>query len=177
VARGPMRIPTFRGTWGLTTRIQELFVTYYTLGATASSVVSIIGGFSDPASFTETSPPVPLRSIPVGEQRIVRVYRDGQLLRSVQDNVPLKPITAVAYNWWVPDDQIATHAGLGHIAVWNGNGPALGELMSAFRGHAGEAAGRRIERVCAEAGIPFRGIGDLDDTQPVGPQEPTVPLS
>src|SRR5690606_27948383 len=78
--------------------------------------------------------------------------------------------------WWVPNDDIATHAGLGHIAVWNGNGPALGELMSAFRGHAGEAAGRRIERVCAEAGIPFRGIGDLDDTQPVGPQEPTVPL-
>src|SRR5690606_5325402 len=33
---------------------QELFVTYYTLGATASSVVSIIGGFSDPESFTET---------------------------------------------------------------------------------------------------------------------------
>jgi len=155
---------------------QELFVTYYTLGATASSVVSIIGGFSDPESFTETPHMYRLAVSQSGNNVIVRVYRDGQLLRSVQDNVPLRPITAVAYNWWVPNDQIATHAGLGHIAVWNGNGPDLGELMSAFRGHAGEAAGRRIERVCAEAGIPFRGIGDLDDTQPVGPQEPTVPL-
>lgn len=34
----------------------------------------------------------------------------------------------------------------------------------------GEAAGRRIERLCSEEGIPFQWIGDLDDTVAVGAQ-------
>lgn len=156
--------------------VQSLFVTRYTLGGTASSVVSVIGDLSDPASFSDTPYMYRLAVSRSGNTVTVRVYRDGQLLGSGQTSGSLNPITAVAYNWWVPNDQVATHAGLGHIAVWDGSGPDLGELLSAFRGHAGEPAGRRIERVCAEAGIPFRGIGDLDNTQPVGPQEPTVPL-
>src|SRR5690606_39926407 len=99
---------------------QELFVTYYTLGATASSVVSIIGGFSDPESFTEDPHMYRLAVSQSGNNVVVRVYRDGQLLRSVQDNVPLRPITAVAYNWWVPNDDIATHAGLDRKSVAEG---------------------------------------------------------
>jgi hypothetical protein len=35
---------------------------------------------------------------------------------------------------------------------------------------AGESAGRRVERLCAERGVEFAGVGDLDDCQPVGPQ-------
>lgn len=34
----------------------------------------------------------------------------------------------------------------------------------------GEAAGRRIERLCAEDGIPFGWVGDLDDTAALGAQ-------
>ncbi|MFJ4624220.1 hypothetical protein [Streptomyces sp. NPDC088812] len=34
----------------------------------------------------------------------------------------------------------------------------------------GEAAGRRIQRLCGEDGIPFEWIGDLDDTVAMGPQ-------
>ncbi|CAM5346277.1 hypothetical protein [Streptomyces aurantiogriseus] len=34
----------------------------------------------------------------------------------------------------------------------------------------GEAAGRRIQRLCAEEGIPFEWVGDLDDTVAMGPQ-------
>jgi len=34
----------------------------------------------------------------------------------------------------------------------------------------GEAAGRRIQRLCAEEGLPFDWIGDLDDTVAMGPQ-------
>ncbi len=35
---------------------------------------------------------------------------------------------------------------------------------------AGEAAGRRIQRLCAEEGVAFEWIGDLDDTALMGPQ-------
>jgi hypothetical protein len=34
----------------------------------------------------------------------------------------------------------------------------------------GETAGRRIQRLCGEQGIPFEWVGDLDDTVPMGAQ-------
>ncbi|MGW4670069.1 hypothetical protein [Streptomyces sp. NPDC004324] len=34
----------------------------------------------------------------------------------------------------------------------------------------GETAGRRIQRLCGEAGLPFEWVGDLDDTVPMGAQ-------
>jgi hypothetical protein len=45
-------------------------------------------------------------------------------------------------------------------------------------GYAGEAAGRRIERLCGEndIGIGFINVGNLDETAPMGPQKPkTLP--
>lgn len=37
-------------------------------------------------------------------------------------------------------------------------------------GFVGETAGRRIQRLCAETGVAFRGIGNLDDTAAMGVQ-------
>jgi hypothetical protein len=41
----------------------------------------------------------------------------------------------------------------------------------------GEMAGRRIQRLCGEEGIPFQWIGDLDDTTEMGQQGKQNPLS
>lgn len=41
----------------------------------------------------------------------------------------------------------------------------------------GETAGRRIQRLCGEAGIPFEWIGDLDDTAAMGAQPKDNTLS
>lgn len=41
----------------------------------------------------------------------------------------------------------------------------------------GETAGRRIERLCREAGINFEGSGDLDDSTPMGSQSPQALLT
>jgi hypothetical protein len=41
----------------------------------------------------------------------------------------------------------------------------------------GEAAGRRIQRLCGEEGIPFEWIGDLDDTALMGGQGRQNPLA
>lgn len=41
----------------------------------------------------------------------------------------------------------------------------------------GETAGRRIQRLCAEQGIPFTWVGDLDDTTPMGAQGKSNPLA
>jgi hypothetical protein len=43
-------------------------------------------------------------------------------------------------------------------------------ISDASLGHRGELAGRRIQRILAEEGIPFDYVGDLDTTPAMGPQ-------
>lgn len=59
---------------------------------------------------------------------------------------------------------------VGHLAVWGRDAPELSDVAAAVYGYRGETAGRRIERLCTEEGIPFTAIGDLDDTTRLGPQ-------
>jgi hypothetical protein len=59
---------------------------------------------------------------------------------------------------------------VGHVVIYAGSGPPVAEVYDAMLGHPGERAGRRAERICAEEGIPFAYVGDLDDTEPMGPQ-------
>ena len=63
---------------------------------------------------------------------------------------------------------------IGHITVQNTitDMDDLGARLSP----AGEAAGRRIERLCAEEGIAFNAVGDLDDTVAMGGQPRSKPI-
>lgn len=57
---------------------------------------------------------------------------------------------------------------IGHVTVENTitSNTILGVHLNPI----GETAGRRIQRLCGEEGIPFEWIGDLDDTVPMGAQ-------
>ncbi|WP_432010194.1 hypothetical protein [Streptomyces cucumeris] len=63
---------------------------------------------------------------------------------------------------------------VGHVTVQSEitSTADLGVRMSP----AGETAGRRIQRLCAEEGIPFDWVGDLDDTVAMGGQSRLKPL-
>lgn len=60
----------------------------------------------------------------------------------------------------------------GHLGVWEAPTSAIyGHLIEpAMAAHAGEAAGRRFERLCHEEGIVAHIVGDPDDTTPMGEQ-------
>lgn len=62
---------------------------------------------------------------------------------------------------------------IGHLSVQNAV-TTLFDLGAQLDGWQGERAGRRIERLCAEAGIAFRALGDLDDTTRMGAQLPAT---
>lgn len=63
------------------------------------------------------------------------------------------------------------YVALGHIVVWFGTAPAVADVAeSVLFSLTGEAAGRRMERLADEAGIPLTFIGDPDDTALLGPQ-------
>lgn len=58
---------------------------------------------------------------------------------------------------------------MGHFVVQD-EITSLFDLGAELAAHAGEAAGRRVERLCSEEGLDFRVIADLDDTAAMGPQ-------
>lgn len=64
---------------------------------------------------------------------------------------------------------------IGHATVENAITAidALGVRLNTV----GETAGRRVQRLCGEAGIPFEWVGDLDDTVPMGAQPKANTLS
>jgi hypothetical protein len=64
---------------------------------------------------------------------------------------------------------------IGHVTVENAvtATTVLGVRLNPI----GEAAGRRIQRLCGEEGIPFDWVGDLDDTVDMGAQGKQNPLT
>ncbi|MFE2311678.1 hypothetical protein ACFXC8_00505 [Streptomyces sp. NPDC059441] len=64
---------------------------------------------------------------------------------------------------------------IGHVTVENAvtATTALGVRLNPI----GEAAGRRIQRLCGEQGLPFDWVGDLDDTVDMGAQGKQNPLT
>lgn len=65
---------------------------------------------------------------------------------------------------------------IGHLSIQNVV-TSIFELASQINGWIGETAGRRIQRLCGEAGVTFRAIGDLDDTVTLGAQQPNSILA
>jgi hypothetical protein len=59
----------------------------------------------------------------------------------------------------------------GHVAVHKAT-RIVSDLLDEFIAWNGESAGRRIERLCDEENIGFRGVGNLDATAAMGPQLP-----
>lgn len=80
-------------------------------------------------------------------------------------------VTTVEVN---PSKQLGSTV-IGHVSVE----PAVTSIFDValqLNAYLGEAAGRRFQRLCAESGIPFVAVGDLDDTVPMGYQLPRTLL-
>jgi hypothetical protein len=60
---------------------------------------------------------------------------------------------------------------IGHIAGFNTTLPDA-VLFDALKAFSGETAGRRIERLCLEEGVPLGAQVNLDESQRLGPQRP-----
>jgi hypothetical protein len=58
---------------------------------------------------------------------------------------------------------------IGHITVQS-EGQSFNRLVGPLRAYEGEKAGIRIQRLCSEHNLSFAQIGDLNDTERMGPQ-------
>lgn len=102
------------------------------------------------------------------------LYIDGLLRGSGNRPTPFRPVNRLVYRWGtVEGGGVETTAmGLGHITYWGATPPTAVQTWQAVQGHARELAGRRIERLCAEQGVPLAVTGNLDQTPQMGPQKP-----
>jgi hypothetical protein len=97
------------------------------------------------------------------------VFVDG--VSVVSGTVTTAAVDGLAVTRFVYDAGVSgTPITLGHVVSWATGIPSVTDLAFAATGYDGETAGRRIERLCAESGIEFQGVGDLDDTVTLGPQ-------
>jgi hypothetical protein len=155
--------------------------TFVIVGFDAQAVdVTLSLGFSTvatataPAGFWDDNPHhVRLTATQDGADIDYQVWIDGvSVLTHTETSETLAPLLRVATT---VSTTVTTALATGHWAAWT-DPPALADSVDAAFGHTGETAGRRIERICTEQGIPFTAVGDLDDTAPMGPQAPLPPL-
>lgn len=102
-----------------------------------------------------------------------KLYYDGSLEASGTHAATFRPPRNLTYRWGtVEGGGITTNPmGLGHITYWGPNPPSAASTWKAAQGHMRELAGRRIERLCAEHGVPLQVHGNLDHTPQMGPQK------
>lgn len=113
-----------------------------------------------------------------GISRALRIYDlTSQVSYDVTDTQTLSQLTRVTRVQFGPASRSVasphgstglTGCAIGHATVEDTITPitTLGARLNPI----GETAGRRIQRLCAEQGIPFDWVGDLDDTTPLGAQ-------
>lgn len=97
---------------------------------------------------------------------LVQGVTDSATIGLVSTNV--SRVVSVAIAPVTLGDTVGSAVAVGHVTVQTTITPIddLGRALAP----SGEAAGRRIQRMCGTAGIAFQSIGDLDDTVAMGSQ-------
>ena len=186
----PLTGVTQAGDWGVGVRLQATGSTSWTpLAVTVSggvydelrlvltSTTTTLSGVNESGTTSITSI---LTSLLDGEPHWVEVweyddggtltweiYVDGAVLVSgVGVGSPGRPQSARIM------PRTADEAGLGHLAVWTSPTAATWPLVleGAVTGHDGEAAARRVERLCREEGVAVHIVGDPDRSAAMGVQ-------
>ncbi|MGW3936435.1 hypothetical protein [Streptomyces phaeochromogenes] len=107
------------------------------------------------------------------------LYIDGVSVASGTRATGFRSVGRIVGRWaLVSGGGIAGSAvALGHITYWGATPPAPAATWKAVQGHVRELAGRRIERLCTEHGVPLQVHGSLDHTPQMGPQKPATFLA
>lgn len=114
--------------------------------------------------------------VDVGATLTHTLYIDGVSIATGSD--ALSSLQGMSKFWFTYDPSTVSGGAsmaLSFLTFWSDQygdqtlpDPAVWALVA--DGYTGETAGRRIQRLCSENGVPLTSIGDLDATTPMGPQ-------
>lgn len=148
----------------------QLFV--LSAGETTSSVTSLTT-VASPGIFDQSLHMIRLTTTANGGSTDWELFIDGMSVDSGTHAVPHRPVSRFRYRWGA-FASLADPMALGHIVYWGATPPRAVDTWRAAEGYDRELAGRRIERLCAEQGVPLRVNGNLDQTPAMGPQKSGV---
>lgn len=140
------------------------------VGETTSSISSL-ATISDPGIFDLSPHMLRLTTAANGASTDWTLIIDGVTVDSGTHAIPHLPVSRLRYRWGA-FASMAEPLALGHFVYWGESVPSAAATWRAVQGHARELAGRRIERLCLEQGVPLLVNGNLDHTPPMGAQKP-----
>ncbi|HEV2778698.1 MAG TPA: hypothetical protein VGX25_04785 [Actinophytocola sp.] len=172
------------GNYSSATYVDRLFIGLHEGAAWIITIDSFTGKISlaDPLTFVTALDVFPavfdtkvhhlaFRSTQSGADVIWTLYIDGESVGSGTKTGFTSSIDKVLFQLDADLSSDSTRVRSAcNVIMYDGAGPAVSDVYDAMFGHVGDKAGRRIERVCTQAGIPFDYVGSLDDTAPMGPQ-------
>jgi hypothetical protein len=151
----------------------QMLLSITTLGETTSSSTLLVL-YPSPGIFDLSPHMIRLAAEDAGAGNIDWTLTiDGETVASGTTANVFRGLYKIRYRWeWLGDSEPLA---LGHITYWN-TAPDTALTYQALLGHDRELAGRRIERLCAEDGVPLQVNGSLDDTPELGQQRPDALL-
>jgi hypothetical protein len=141
-------------------------------GETTSSVSSLTT-VASPGIYDLSLHMIRLTTTADGASTDWELFIDGDSVASGTHAVPHRPVSRFRYRWGA-FASMAEPMALGHITYWGASPPSAVDTWRAAQGYNRELAGRRIERLCTEQGVPLLVNGNLDQTPAMGPQKPGV---
>ncbi|MDX3777729.1 hypothetical protein [Streptomyces europaeiscabiei] len=138
-------------------------------GETTSSVSSLTT-VATPGIYDLSLHMIRLTTTADGASTDWELFIDGDSVASGTHAVPHRPVSRFRYRWGA-FASMAEPMALGHVTYWGASPPSAADTWQAAQGYNRELAGRRIERLCAEQGVPLLVNGNLDQTPAMGPQK------
>lgn len=139
-------------------------------GETVSSIATVTT-VASPGIFDESLHMIRLTTAANGSSTNWTLVIDGRTAASGTYAVPHRTVSRFRYRWGA-FASMAEAMTIGHITYWGTDAPRAVDTWQAANGYDRELAGRRIERLCAEQGVPLMVHGNLDQTLAMGPQKP-----
>lgn len=157
--------------WIITTdRVADTLVLRVLSSGDTTSSIGTVTTINDPGIFDVDPHMIRLTATANSGSTDWELIIDGTSVDSGTYAVPHRPITRFRYRWGA-FASMANPMALGHITYWGANPPSAVSTWRAVQGYNRELAGRRIERLCAEQGVPLLVNGNLDQTPAMGPQK------
>lgn len=138
-------------------------------GETTSSVATVTT-VASPGIFDDSLHMIRLTTAANGASTDWTLVIDGETAASGTYAIPHRAVSRFRYRWGA-FASLANPMTIGHITYWGTDTPRAVDTWQAANGYDRELAGRRIERLCAEQGVPLMVNGNLDQTLAMGPQK------
>lgn len=139
---------------------------------TDASSLTLLGDLPAPGIFDSQPHHLRMTTSSNGSNVAWALYIDGATFASGTEAGSPKALGLVDLTWDLVDSGSSPQVSIGYITCWNDTAPDPADVYSALLGFPGETAGARVLRLSAENGVEASLASVVDESTPLGVQEP-----